>query len=192
MAGSQSDITLRKAAEYRLQHDAFHDSLTDLPNRALLMDRLAQTITRTKRRGDSRFAVLFLDIDGFKFVNDSLGHQMGDQLLIAISRRLESCIRDGDTVARLGGDEFIVLVEDIASTEDVLALAGRFLEVVQSQFLIDDHELVVSASVGIALGSTQVESAEEIVRNADIAMYQAKARGKPGTSCTTRGCTPRP
>ena len=95
MAGSQSDITRRKAAEYRLQHDAFHDSLTDLPNRALLMDRLSQAVARTKRRPDSRFAVLFLDIDGFKYVNDSLGHQMGDQLLIAISRRLEACIRDG-------------------------------------------------------------------------------------------------
>ena len=109
MAGSQSDITQRKAAEDRLQHDAFHDSLTGLPNRALLLDRLGQAIARTKRRPDSRFGVLFLDIDGFKLVNDSLGHQIGDQLLIAISRRLESCVREGDTVARVGGDEFIIL-----------------------------------------------------------------------------------
>ncbi len=178
MAGSQSDITQRKAAEDRLQHDAFHDSLTDLPNRALLMDRLSQAVGRRKRRADSRFAVLFLDIDSFKFVNDSLGHHMGDQLLIAISRRLEACIRDGDTVARLGGDEFIVLMQDVASTEDVLSLADRMLEVLQTPFLLDDHELVMTASIGIALSGANDESAEEVVRNADIAMYQAKSRGK--------------
>jgi diguanylate cyclase (GGDEF)-like protein/PAS domain S-box-containing protein len=180
MAGSQSDITQRKAAEDRLQHDAFHDSLTDLPNRALLMDRLSQAVARKKRRAETRFAVLFLDIDGFKFVNDSLGHQMGDQLLIAISRRLESCIREGDTVARLGGDEFIVLVEEMEDSDDVLNLAQRILEVLQGQYLLEGHELVVTASIGIALCRADVESAEEIVRNADIAMYQAKSRGKAG------------
>ena len=178
MAGSQSDITKRKAAEDRLQHDAFHDALTDLPNRALLMDRLSQAVGRTKRRADSRFAVLFIDIDGFKFVNDSLGHNMGDQLLIAISRRLEACIRDGDTVARLGGDEFIVLMQDVASTEDVLSLADRILEAMQTPFLLDDHELVMTASIGIAFCGANDESAEELVRNADIALYQAKSRGK--------------
>ncbi len=178
MAGSQSDITQRKAAEDRLQHDAFHDSLTDLPNRALLMDRLSQAVARTRRRTDSRFAVIFLDIDGFKFVNDSLGHNMGDQLLIAISRRLEACIRDADTVARLGGDEFIVLMQDVASTEDVLSLANRIFECMQTPFLLDEHELVMTASIGIALSGANVESAEEVVRNADIAMYQAKSRGK--------------
>jgi len=178
MAGSQSDITQRKVAEDHLQHDAFHDSLTDLPNRALLIDRLRHAVLRAKRRSDAQFAILFLDIDGFKFVNDSLGHQMGDQLLIAISRRLEACVRDGDTVSRLGGDEFIILVEEMESAEDVFNLAERILEVLQSQFLLDGHELIVTASIGIALGGPDIQSAEDLVRNADIAMYQAKSRGK--------------
>ena len=180
IAGSQSDITQRKVVEDRLQHNAFHDSLTGLPNRALLLDRLGQAVARTKRRPDCRFGVLFLDIDGFKFVNDSLGHQMGDQLLIAISRRLESCLRDGDTVARLGGDEFIILMHDVTETRDVLGLAERVLECLQTPFLLDGHELVVTASIGIALSTTNIDSAEEMVRNADIAMYRAKSRGKSG------------
>ena len=180
MAGSQSDITLRKVAVARLLHNAFHDSLTGLPNRALLLDRLGQAVAWTKRRPDCRFGVLFLDIDGFKFVNDSLGHQTGDQLLIAISRRLESCLRDGDTVARLGGDEFIILMHDVAATHDVVGLADRVLEDLQAPFLLDGRELVVTASIGIALSATNIESAEEVVRNADIAMYRAKSRGKSG------------
>ncbi len=180
MAGSQSDITQRKSAEYRLQHDAFHDSLTGLPNRALLLDRLGQAVARTKRRPDSRFGVLFLDIDGFKHVNDSLGHQMGDQLLIAISRRLESCMREADTVARVGGDEFITLVDDVESTDVILSVPDRILESLRTPFLLDGHEVVVSASIGIALSGASELGAEDIVRNADIAMYRAKSRGKAG------------
>jgi diguanylate cyclase (GGDEF)-like protein/PAS domain S-box-containing protein len=178
IAGSQSDITQRKVFEDRLQHNAFHDSLTGLPNRALLLDRLGQAVARTKRRPDCRFAVLFLDIDGFKIVNDSLGHQLGDQLLIAISRRLEHCLREGDTVARLGGDEFIILTHDISETRDVLGLAERVLECLQTAFSLEGHELVATASIGIALSAPYIESAEEVVRNADIAMYRAKSRGK--------------
>jgi diguanylate cyclase (GGDEF)-like protein/PAS domain S-box-containing protein len=180
IAGSQSDITQRKVVEDRLQHNAFHDSLTGLPNRALLLDRLGQAITRAKRRPDRRFGVLFLDLDGFKFVNDSLGHQMGDQLLIAISRRLESCLRDDDTVARLGGDEFIILMHDVTDTHDVFSLADRVLERLQTPFSLDGHELVVTASIGIALSTSKFDGAEEMVRNADIAMYRAKDRGKSG------------
>ena len=180
MAGSQSDITQRKAAEYRLQHDAFHDSLTGLPNRALLLDRLGQAVARTKRRPDSRFGVLFLDIDGFKHVNDSLGHQTGDQLLIAISRRLESCMREADTVARVGGDEFIGLIDDVESAEVILGLAERILESLRAPFPLDGYEVVVTASIGVALGGVSDYTAEEIVRNADIAMYRAKSRGKSG------------
>jgi len=178
MSGSQSDITMRKAAEDRLQHDAFHDSLTGLPNRALLLDRLGQALARTKRRADYRFAILFLDIDGFKFVNDSLGHQTGDQLLIEISRRLESCTREGDTVARIGGDEFIALIDDLESTQDIRTLADRILEELQLPFSLNGLEVVVSASIGIDLSGPNDDSAEDVVRNADIAMYQAKARGK--------------
>jgi len=180
MAGSQSDITQRKLAEDRLQHDAFHDSLTGLPNRALLLDRLGQHIARTKRLVDSQFAVLFLDVDGFKFVNDSLGHQIGDQLLIAIGRRLEGCVRAGDTIARLGGDEFIALVEDVETTEFILRLTERILEEMQTPFILDGHELVVTASIGIALSGSNDDRAEEIIRNADIAMYQAKSQRKAG------------
>jgi diguanylate cyclase (GGDEF)-like protein/PAS domain S-box-containing protein len=180
MAGSQSDVTQRKAAEYRLQHDAFHDSLTGLPNRALLLDRLGQAVARTKRRPDSRFGVLFLDIDGFKHVNDSLGHQMGDQLLIAISRRLECCMREADTVARFGGDEFISLVDDVESPEIILSLPDRILESLRTPFSLDGHEVVVSASIGVALSGGSDDTAEEIVRNADIAMYRAKSQGKAG------------
>jgi diguanylate cyclase (GGDEF)-like protein/PAS domain S-box-containing protein len=180
MAGSQSDITRRKMAEYRLQHDALHDSLTGLPNRTLLLDRLGQAVARTKRRPESRFGVLFLDIDGFKHINDSLGHQIGDQLLNAFSRRLEHCMREADTVARLGGDEFVSLIDDVESHEVILGLADRMLESLRTPFLLDGHEFVVGASIGVALSGSNDESAEAIVRNADIAMYRAKYRGKGG------------
>ena len=125
MAGSQCDITQRKAAEDRLYHNAFHDTLTGLPNRALLIDRLGLAILRRKRNELHGFAVLFLDLDGFKLVNDSLGHAIGDQLLIAIGRRLGGCIREGDTVARLGGDEFVILAEDIEEPRDAYQMADR-------------------------------------------------------------------
>jgi diguanylate cyclase (GGDEF)-like protein/PAS domain S-box-containing protein len=180
MAGSQSDITQRKTAEDRLLHDAFHDALTGLPNRALLLDRLRRAVERVKRRTDFRFAVLFCDLDGFKFVNDSLGHQTGDQILIAVSRRLENCLRGGDTVARFGGDEFIVLMEDLDGDNDIFHLVDRLLSELQSPFTVNGHELVMAASIGIALSGPTCENAEEIVRNADIAMYRAKAQGKAG------------
>jgi diguanylate cyclase (GGDEF)-like protein/PAS domain S-box-containing protein len=179
-AGSQTDITQRKAAEDRLLHDAFHDVLTGLPNRALLIDRLEQSIARTSRRTEHRFAVLFLDLDGFKVVNDSLGHQTGDQLLIALSRRLETCLRQGDTIARLGGDEFVVLVDDIESPKDVLNLAERALEELQKPFSVNGHQLFTTASIGIAFSIPSYDAAETLLRDADIAMYQAKSRGKAG------------
>jgi diguanylate cyclase (GGDEF)-like protein/PAS domain S-box-containing protein len=180
MAGSQSDITQRKEAEYRLQHDALHDSLTGLPNRALLLDRLGQAVARVKRRPDSLFGVLFLDIDGFKHVNDSLGHQMGDQLLIAISRRLESCTREADTVARVGGDEFINLIDDVDSADIILSVPDRILDSLRTPFSLDGHEVFVTASIGVALSGNSDLSADEFVRNADIAMYRAKSLGKAG------------
>jgi diguanylate cyclase (GGDEF)-like protein len=176
MAGSQSDITQRKAAEYRIQHD----SLTGLPNRALLLDRLSQAVARATRHPGCQFGLLFLDIDDFKYINDSLGHQMGDQLLIAISRRLECCFRQADTVARVGGDEFISLVDDVTSTDVILGIPDRILKSLRTPFSLDGHELVVSVSIGVAVSGASGLSAEEIVRNADTAMYQAKARGKAG------------
>ncbi len=179
-AGSQTDITQRKAAEDRLLHDAFHDALTGLPNRVLLLDRLERSIVRMARRTEHRFAVLFIDLDGFKVVNDSLGHQTGDQLLIAVSRRLETCLRQGDTIARLGGDEFVILVDDIEDLKDVLNLADRALQELQRPFLLNGLELVTTASIGIALSGSRDSSAETLLRDADIAMYQAKSRGKGG------------
>jgi diguanylate cyclase (GGDEF)-like protein/PAS domain S-box-containing protein len=179
-AGSQTDITQRKAAEDRLLHDAFHDALTGLPNRALLIDRLEQAIARKRRRASPHFAVLFLDLDDFKVVNDSLGHQTGDQLLIALGRRLETFLRQGDTIARLGGDEFVILVDEIEDCKHVLNLADRALEELQKPFLVNDHQLVTTASIGIAFSSLSSESAETLLRDADIAMYQAKSRAKAG------------
>lgn len=178
MAGSQTDINDRKEAEDRLYHDAFHDTLTGLANRALLSERLGRAILRTKRHSEYRFAVLFLDLDGFKVINDRLGHQTGDQLLMAISQRLEACVRGGDTVGRLGGDEFIILLDDLEDSLDVIDLADRILKELQRPFVLNGHELTTSASIGIALSTLGYDRADELLRDADIAMYRAKSQGK--------------
>jgi diguanylate cyclase (GGDEF)-like protein len=175
---AHEDITPRKMAEEQLLHDAFHDSLTDLPNRALFMDRLRRAIHRTKRQANYRFAVLFLDLDGFKVVNDSLGHATGDQLLIAIGRRLELGMRRGDTLTRLGGDEFAILADDIRDLGDAILLAERVRLDLKAPFNLGGHEVFATASVGIALGSKDRERPEDLLRDADTAMYRAKAQGK--------------
>jgi diguanylate cyclase (GGDEF)-like protein/PAS domain S-box-containing protein len=180
MVGSQTDITQRRAAEERLQHDALHDALTGLPNRVLVLDRLARAIERGRRRDGYRFAVLFLDLDGFKLINDSLGHHAGDQYLTAVSRRLEACSRATDTVGRLGGDEFVVLMDDFADPSDILRVADRVLEDLRTPINLNGHETVTSASIGIAIGGPQYFRAEDILRDADVAMYRAKSRGKDG------------
>ncbi len=172
------DVTERKTAELRLVHDAFHDALTSLPNRALFMDLLGRAIGRARRRGDYSFALLFLDMDRFKVVNDSLGHPIGDQLLIAIARRLERCVRPGDTVARLGGDEFTILLDDILDAGDATRVADRIQRELNLPFTISGQEVFTSASIGIALSGTAYERPDELLRDADIAMYRAKARGK--------------
>jgi diguanylate cyclase (GGDEF)-like protein len=174
---SLTDITERKRAEALLQHAAFHDALTGLPNRALFLDRLRQALERSRRRPDFHFAVLFLDFDRFKVINDSLGHPVGDQLLIASAQRLTACVRALDTVARLGGDEFILLLEDVqeqAATE----VAGRIQQALQTPFEAGGHSVAVSASIGIVLGTSEAERPEDILRDADAAMYRAKAHGK--------------
>lgn len=178
LAGSQTDITDRKSAEEQLLHDAFHDSLTNLPNRALMVDHLENAVARAKRHKDYKFAVLFLDLDSFKVVNDSLGHLAGDQLLIKIARRLESCVRPGDTVARLGGDEFTVLLDYIHDFDEAEVVAERIHCALERPFNLDGQNVFSSASMGIAQSSAEYESAEDILRDADTAMYQAKFKGR--------------
>jgi diguanylate cyclase (GGDEF)-like protein/PAS domain S-box-containing protein len=177
MAGSLSDITDRRIAQLRLQHDALHDTLTGLPNRTLFMDRVNQILQRAIRDPRTGCAVLFLDIDRFKLVNDSLSHAVGDNLLIALAGRVAAALRPGDTVARLGGDEFTVLLEDVMAPEDATVVADRILHSLDEAFEVDGNELFVTASIGISLSSPGLGSAD-LMRNADIAMYDAKRRGR--------------
>jgi diguanylate cyclase (GGDEF)-like protein/PAS domain S-box-containing protein len=178
IAGSQTDITAQKIALERLLHDAFHDALTELPNRALFMDRLSRALEASRRHPESGFAVLFLDLDRFKVINDSLGHTFGDQLLLSVAQRLALSVRASDTVARLGGDEFTILLEDLEQMTEAVRTAQRIQESLAAPFRIDDHEVFTSVSIGIALSVTGYANPEEVLRDADIAMYRAKSRGK--------------
>ncbi|HEV2855878.1 MAG TPA: EAL domain-containing protein [Thermoanaerobaculia bacterium] len=179
MAGSQSDITDRKTAEERLLHDAFHDPLTGLPNRALFMDRLGMAIAHAKRRLSYTYAVLFIDLDRFKNVNDSLGHSAGDELLIAVARRLESCLRPGDTVARLGGDEFTILLDEVADVDHAVQVAQRMHREMARPFRVQGCEVFVTMSLGITVGAGgDYDRPEDVLRDADTAMYGAKTSGK--------------
>src|SRR5215213_9211275 len=171
------DVTERRALEEQLRHQALHDPLSGLPNRALFMDRLEHALTRANRRG-SKVAVLFTDLDNFKVINDSLGHEVGDQLLVAVAERLKACLRPEDTAARLGGDEFTILVEDIAGIGEVVQIAERIAETLQPPFALEDQEVFATASTGIALNSPAQEQAADLLRHADLAMYRAKRRGK--------------
>jgi len=176
---AHEDITKRKAAEERLHHAANHDALTGLPNRVLFTDWLIRAAQRVQSHGTYRFAVLFLDFDNFKIVNDSLGHEAGDQLLIAIAQRLETIPRRSDSIARLGGDEFAVLAEEILDSEDAVQLARRIHEVFRTPFQIDGHSVLATASIGIATGGAGEGRSSDLLRDADTAMYCAKATG-PG------------
>ena len=177
MAGSMSDVTDRRLAQLRLHHDALHDSLTGLPNRTLFMDRVHQTLQRLQRDSRATCAVLFMDVDRFKLVNDSLSHAVGDKLLVALGARLATAVRPGDTVARLGGDEFGVLLPEIGDPAEAMLVAGGILDGLRPSFEIDGHDLFSSVSIGIAVhafGSTPAD----LLSNADIAMYNAKRRGR--------------
>lgn len=173
-----NEVQERKKAEAQLAHDALHDALTGLPNRMLFTDRLRQAIAMAARQQGRRFAVLFLDLDHFKVVNDSLGHAMGDQLLIALAERLRLCLRSGDTVARLGGDEFVFLIEDTRFKQDATALAAQILASLQQPFTLQGQLFFVAASIGIVIDAERYEQPSDILRDADIAMYQAKSQGK--------------
>lgn len=175
--GIMLDITERKLLEEQLQYQAFHDSLTGLANRALFMDRLGHALTRANRR-DVSVAVLFLDLDNFKVINDSLGHEYGDQLLIAVGQRLKHLLRSEDTAARLGGDEFTILLEDITSLSQATRVAERIMAAFRSPFSVEGQELFVTTSVGIALSAAGEQHPQDVLRDADVAMYQAKALGK--------------
>jgi diguanylate cyclase (GGDEF)-like protein/PAS domain S-box-containing protein len=171
------DVTQRNAMEEQLSYQAFHDPLSGLPNRALFMDRLQHALTRANRRGN-KVAVLFTDLDNFKVINDSLGHEVGDQLLVAVAERLKTCLRPEDTAARLGGDEFTILVEDIAGVGEGVQIAKRIAEILQPPFALEDQEVFATVSTGIALNSPAQEHSADLLRHADLAMYRAKHRGK--------------
>jgi diguanylate cyclase (GGDEF)-like protein/PAS domain S-box-containing protein len=178
IAGSQTEITDRKAAEARLIHYAYYDELTGLPNRALFLDRLTMAISRAGRNPTFKYAVLFLDLDHFKDVNDTLGHLVGDQLLIEVGKLLQKRMRAVDTVARLGGDEFVILLEEIKVSDAATEVATWILKALADPFQMKGHEIYISASIGVVLSETGYDQPDEILRDADIAMYHAKSQGK--------------
>ena len=178
LVSTSRDVTERKEAETALERSALHDALTGLANRTLFRDRLTQALEREKRRPESGFAVLFLDFDRFKAVNDTLGHSVGDALLCAIGERLRGCVRPADTVARLGGDEFTLLLEDVTSIEEVVKTAERVLQTCSRPYELGGQQVTSTASVGIVTSDIGYDQVDEVIRDADIAMYQAKASGR--------------
>jgi diguanylate cyclase (GGDEF)-like protein/PAS domain S-box-containing protein len=179
--GVARDITDRKRAEEVISYQAYHDILTDLPNRMLFKDRLGLAVIQAKRKL-TELAVMFIDLDRFKLVNDTLGHVKGDELLQQVALRLKDCLRRGDTLARQGGDEFTIVLPELRDREDARAIADKFLECLHQPFDLDGHEVHISASIGIAIYPADGESIDELLRHADIAMYQVKALGKNGHS----------
>ncbi len=178
LLGISTDITARKKAEDQITHQAFHDTLTALPNRALLLNRLEQALARSARTGDA-IGLLFVDLDNFKVINDSLGHEAGDTLLQTIAERLRGCIRPGDTVARLGGDEFVILLEELSDSGEAEGVAERATEAIHLPFRLGERDVFPGASIGLtitALGDARTSS--DLLRDADTAMYQAKLQGK--------------
>ena len=177
-AGSQTDVSERKSNEEQMVYDALHDTLTSIPNRTLLLDRIRQSLVRRKRYPKTSFAIIFIDLDRFRLVNESLGHIHGDELLQLISARLKETIPIGDTVARLGGDEFSILLQDIDSVRDVEVIAKDIQNSFSKPFFLGDREVFASASMGIAHSDNDYKAPEEILRDSELAMYRAKRDGK--------------
>lgn len=177
--GTARDVTERKEAEAFINFQAYHDLLTRLPNRALFKDRLDLAITHA-RRSEQKLAVMFLDLDRFKVINDTLGHAMGDRLLQAVTQRLERCLRKGDTLSRFGGDEFTLLLPSIHGYEDARQISKKLIKALRAPFQLGEHEVFVGVSIGIATYPEAGESMDQLIQNADIAMYHVKARGKDG------------
>lgn len=188
------DIGQARALTLRMSHMAHHDGLTGLPNRALLQDRLAQATDLANRHGQT-LALLFLDIDRFKHINDTLGHETGDRVLVSFGERLRSCVRTSDTVCRYGGDEFVILLPDLVHARDARICADKLLRALRDPHDIDGRMLTVTASIGIALWSGAGARAELLVANADAAMYEAKSSGRDSysfsTGCRTKGASSR-
>ncbi len=177
IVASVADITERRALEDRLKHQAFHDPLTHLANRVLVRYRLEHALQR-RGSGEDRVAIIFIDLDNFKYINDSLGHSAGDELLVALAERLRAALREGDTAARFGGDEFVILLEDLEAPGYAITVAERVLEAMREPFVIEGHEVFTTPSIGIAFSGTDRSNADELLRHADSAMYEAKRRGK--------------
>lgn len=179
----QATMAIENGRLYQqLRQRALHDSLTGLANRSLFHDRVEHSIARLERRSDAQMSVLFIDLDGFKAVNDALGHARGDRLLTLVAERLQAVIRPTDTVARLGGDEFALLLEDLSSTDEAVGIAQRVVDALRAPFLLGDDPVTIGASVGVALCSTHLSTVEEVVRQADTAMYESKRSGKGRTT----------
>ena len=174
----EQEILERQQIGQELKYNALHDPLTDLPNRTLLMERLEQVINKIRREDNYLSAILFIDLDRFKIINDSLGHQIGDLLLIAIAQKLTNIVRETDTIARLGGDEFIALLEPITQISDVIDIADKIIEELQAPFYLDKRQVFTAASIGVVLSSKEYSQAADLLRDADIAMYRAKSQGR--------------
>lgn len=180
MAGSQTDITRQKDAEQQLRHDMLHDSLTGLPNQTLFLDRLQALFNLYKRQTTLRFGLVYVDLDNFKLINDSLGHMQGDRLLVKVARRLKSCMRPSDSIARLGGDEFAMILTNTSEAIDAMRVAERITETLEKPFDLEGEEVFMSSSIGIALANEAYLRPEDMLRDADTAMYRAKHNGKNG------------
>ena len=174
----QQEINERRRAQQQLVHDALHDALTGLPNRTLLLERMELAIDRAQNNSDYMYALLFIDLDRFKTINDSLGHLIGDRLLVEVSGLLQECLRESDIVARFGGDEFVILLDGMSEFHDAITIAERIQQKLRSPSIVDRHHIYTGASIGIVLSSGGYQNASDIMRDADIAMYRAKAKGK--------------